>query len=41
MKNVTFKNLTEEQINAIKVLLGDACNIEEQRKRKKNPLFHQ
>ena len=29
MKNVTFKNLTEEQINAIKVLLGDACDIEE------------
>lgn len=30
MRNVTFKNLTEEQINAIEVLLGDACNIEEQ-----------
>lgn len=29
MKNITFKNLTEEQINAIKVLLGDACDIEE------------
>lgn len=27
--NVTFSNLTEEQINAIKVLLGDACDIEE------------
>lgn len=29
MKDVIFKNLTEEQINAIKVLLGDACEIEE------------
>lgn len=30
MKDITFKNLTDEQINAIKVLLGDACEIEEQ-----------
>lgn len=28
-RDVTF-NLTEEQINAIKVLIGDACNIEKQ-----------
>ena len=31
MKDITFKNLTDEQINAIKVLLGDACEIEEQK----------
>lgn len=30
MKDVTFKNLTDEQINAIKVLLGDAYDIEKQ-----------
>jgi len=30
MKDITFKNLTDEQINAIKVLLGDACEIEEE-----------
>ena len=30
MKDIIFKNLTEEQINAIKVLLGDACEMEEQ-----------
>lgn len=31
MKDITFKNLTNEQINAIKVLLGDACEIEERK----------
>ena len=31
MKDITFKNLTDEQINAIKVLLGDACEMEEQK----------
>ena len=30
MKDITFKNLTDEQINAIKILLGDACEMEEQ-----------
>lgn len=29
-RDVTF-NLTEEQINAIKVLIGDACDIEKQK----------
>lgn len=33
-RDVIFKNLTEEQINAIKVLLGDACDIEEQKEEK-------
>lgn len=36
MKDVTFKNLTDEQINAIKVLLGDACEIEEQAEEEKD-----
>ena len=36
MKDITFKNLTDEQINAIKVLLGDACEIEEQKEKKKD-----
>ena len=31
MKDITFKNLTDEQINAIKVLLDDACEIEEEK----------
>lgn len=35
MKDVTFKNLTDEQVNAIKVLLGDACDIEEQTEEEK------
>lgn len=30
-RDVIFKNLTEEQINAIKVLLGNACEIEKQK----------
>lgn len=34
-RDVTFKNLTEEQINAIKVLLGDACDIEQQEEEQK------
>ena len=38
MKDITFKNLTNEQINAIKVLLGDACEIEEQ-KEEEVPFF--
>jgi hypothetical protein len=38
MKDITFKNLTDEQINAIKVLLGDACEIEEQ-KEEEVPFF--
>jgi hypothetical protein len=37
MKDITFKNLTDEQINAIKVLLGDACEIEEQKKEEEIP----
>lgn len=38
MKDITFKNLTEEQINAIKVLLGDACEIEEQKEEEKEEI---
>lgn len=37
MKDITFKNLTDEQINAIKVLLGDACEIEEQKEEEEIP----
>lgn len=32
-RSITFNNLTEEQINAIKVLIGDDCNIEEQKEK--------
>ena len=33
-RDVTF-NLTEEQINAIKVLIGDTCDIEEKKEKEK------
>jgi len=38
MKDITFKNLTDEQINAIKVLLGGACEIEEQKEEEKEEI---
>ena len=39
MKDITFKNLTDEQINAIKVLLSDTCEIEEQKEEEKDTSF--
>ena len=41
MRNVTFKNLTEEQINAIKALLGDVCKISEDTKKDETSSFPQ
>lgn len=37
MKDITFKNLADEQINAIKVLLGDACETEGQVEEEETP----